>query len=636
MLRASFLRRLYLGYVALILFTVVAVGITMTRQIEESSLREVRRSLETAAVVLREWAQPALLHARQGDAAELDLLRQRIIRLTAPNETRLTVILPDGTVLADSHEDPRVMENHADRPELIQAGAEGYGSSTRVSPTLGVPMMYVALRVEGRPVADEDARVLGFVRSALPLDTIDARLQALRESILGSAVASSIFALVLGFVLARRFTRPLREIIGSIRAISRGELDRTIPVRGRDEFGTLARAFNAMRERIREHHDTILSDRNKILAILAAMTEGVIAVDEREEVVHLNDAAGEMFGLDPSDAIGRALPSVIQLPELLRAIEATLRGEEGRHGEIELQRGMARVKMQLQTSGLRNRDGRTVGAVVVLHDVTEIRRLEEVRTDFISNVSHELKTPLAAIKGLVESILEDEEMPDDTRRRFLGRVQRQANRLNSLVIDLLSLSRLEREQDAMFEDESLDLRRAVLDGIEAQRPHAESKGLRVEVDVQDGPVRVVADHEAIRQIVDNLLSNAIRYTPAGGAVMVRLRGDGEEATLEIEDTGVGIDPVHHERIFERFYRVDKARSRELGGTGLGLAIVKHVVRRLGGSIGLDSEVGKGSHFTIQLPQASGAEADAPTAEPGVGTEDGPADLSPSPGAGRTD
>jgi len=250
--------------------------------------------------------------------------------------------------------------------------------------------------------------------------------------------------------------------------------------------------------------------------------------------------------------------------------------------------------------------------VIVLHDVTEIRRLEEVRSDFVSNVSHELKTPLAAIKGLVESILEDEEMPEPIRRRFLARVQRQADRLNSLVVDLLSLSRLERELDAGAES-VVELRRAVLDCVETQRPAAEQKGLHLHLDLVDEDVRVAADAESVRQIVDNLLSNAIRYTAADGHVTLRLSHDDDEARLEIEDTGVGIDPAHHERIFERFYRVDKARSRELGGTGLGLAIVKHVVRRLGGSIGLDSEVGRGSTFTIEIPlSSSGDDSVSPT------------------------
>jgi len=597
-IRASFLRRLYLGYVALILFTITVTGVLVGHRIQQSSLEEMQRSLDTAATVLREWSRPALIHPEDAGPLRVADFALRVRDLTPANETRLTVMAVDGTVLADSREDPSVMENHATRPEVIQALAEGRGRSTRKSNTLGIKMMYVAMAVTDR--TDEDA-VIGVVRTALPLDTVDRRLASLRDSIFLSALFASLIALGLGFVLARRFTRPLREIIASIRAISRGELDRSIGVESRDEFGTLARAFNAMRTRLREHNDTITADRNKILAILSAMTEGVIAVDRSEEIVHLNAAAGRMFQVDPPDAIGRRLGEVIQHPKLQYAVSRTFESGDGRHGEIQLNTGMNAVIMELQSSGLRDRDGEAVGAVVVLHDVTEIRRLEEVRSDFVSNVSHELKTPLAAIKGLVESILEDEEMPETIRRRFLARVQRQADRLNSLVVDLLSLSRLEREAEVAEEETSVDLRRAVLECIETLRPAAEQKKLNVHIDLLDEELRVPADHEAVRQIVDNLLSNAIRYTPADGDVTLRLARRDGEALLEIEDTGVGIDPSHHERIFERFYRVDKARSRELGGTGLGLAIVKHVVRRLGGSIGLDSEVGKGSVFTIEIP-----------------------------------
>ena len=627
MIRGSFLGRLYIGYVALIIFTVSVVGSLMARRIEDSSILEMQRSLETVAIVLQEWARPVLLEVQSGGPAAATDLRIRMDRLTQPHETRLTVILPDGLVLADTHQDPDVMENHAVRPEIVEAQARGRGTSTRVSPSIDVNMMYLALQVRGRLAPDQPEVVLGYVRSALPMDTVALRMRGLRDAIVLSAVGASLLALLLGYVLARRFTRPLRQIIGSTRAISRGDLDRSVEVHSHDEFGTLARAFNSMRQRIRENTDTILADRNKILAILGAMSEGVIAVDEREEVVHLNAAAGDMFRIEPSEAIGRRLSEVIQLPDLIRTIQTTLQGLDGRQGEIRLQRGMSQALIELQSSGLHDRDGQAVGAVIVLRDITEIRRLEEVRSDFISNVSHELKTPLAAIKGLVESILEDDDMPDETRRRFLVRVQRQANRLNSLVIDLLSLSRLEREAAAPLEIESIDVRRAVLDSIESQRLSAENKGLNLIHELVEEPVRVAADWESVRQIVDNLLSNAIRYTPSGGTVTVRLDTDPREVSIEIQDTGMGIDPVHHERIFERFYRVDKARSRELGGTGLGLAIVKHIVRRLGGSIALDSEVGKGSCFSIQLPLVvdAGIEvaheptltpaSDAPTTDP---------------------
>ncbi len=610
MLRASFLRRLYLGYVALILLTITVTGVLVGSRIQESTLEEMQRSLKTAATVLREWTRPALASSAAGEAVDLQTIADRLRDLTAPNETRLTVMLADGRVVGDSHEDPTVMENHADRPEVLEARRHGVGQATRRSDTLDVEMMYVAVAVRDPERGDE---LVGFCRTALPLDTVDRRLATLRDSTVLSALAASLLALVLGWVLARRFTRPLREIISSIRAISRGELDRSIEVRSRDEFGTLARAFEAMRTRIREHNDTITADRNKILAILSAMTEGVIAVDRSEEVVHLNAAAGRMFGIDPPDAIGRHMTEVVQIPELQEAVRSTFEGVDGKQGEIHLQTGMSSVILELQSSGLRDRDGEIIGVVIVLHDVTEIRRLEEVRSDFVSNVSHELKTPLAAIKGLVESILEDEEMPEPIRRRFLGRVQRQADRLNSLVVDLLSLSRLERELDVRAEG-TVELRRAVLDCVETQRPAAEQKGLHLHLDLVDEDVRIVADAESVRQIVDNLLSNAIRYTPADGHVTLRLGRDDDEARLEVEDTGVGIDPSHHERIFERFYRVDKARSRELGGTGLGLAIVKHVVRRLGGSIGLDSEVGRGSTFTIEVPLAKSGEGDPAPAE----------------------
>jgi two-component system phosphate regulon sensor histidine kinase PhoR len=254
----------------------------------------------------------------------------------------------------------------------------------------------------------------------------------------------------------------------------------------------------------------------------------------------------------------------------------------------------------LQASPLRDAAGELSGAVLVLHDVTELRHLEEVRRDFVANVSHEVKTPLTAIRGMVETILEDPSMDEPTRNRFLERVRSQAGRLSALVTDLLTLSRVERREEAP-EKGTLDLRGPVRESFEQQTSEGEDKGLSMEIETPDSPVPVFGDMEALRQAVDNLLSNAVRYTPSEGRIWVRLRTEGEFAVVEVQDTGIGIEPRHQERVFERFYRVDKARSRELGGTGLGLSIVKHITIAHEGSVSLESAPGQGSTFRIRLP-----------------------------------
>ncbi|UCG89064.1 MAG: hypothetical protein JSW71_11205 [Gemmatimonadota bacterium] len=256
--------------------------------------------------------------------------------------------------------------------------------------------------------------------------------------------------------------------------------------------------------------------------------------------------------------------------------------------------------VQLHTAPLQNAQGDLVGAVLVLHEVTELRRLETVRQDFVANVSHELKTPITAIRGLIDTIVEDGQMPNETRTRFLGKIQDQAMRLSLLVTDLLTLARLE-SADGLLTAEPLDMRESVRGSLSQFTASAEEQGIELVRDLPNTPVRIVGEHEALELVVNNLLDNALKYTPKGGRVWVRLDTDERSAILEVEDTGIGIAREHHTRIFERFYRVDKARSRELGGTGLGLAIVKHVCRTLGGSISVESEEGRGSTFRVVFP-----------------------------------
>jgi two-component system phosphate regulon sensor histidine kinase PhoR len=277
------------------------------------------------------------------------------------------------------------------------------------------------------------------------------------------------------------------------------------------------------------------------------------------------------------------------------------------NGELRL-RGGDGPAIEMHAGPLTGGRGEVVGAVLVLNDVSELRRLEAIRRDFVANVSHELKTPLTAIRGLVETILDDPEMPVDVRQRFLERIEEQTQRLSTLVTDLLTLSRLESESSRR-EREVVDFRGVVDSSVRRLRGVAEGKGIHLETAFDGDALWVLGDEEQLRQMVDNLVDNAVKYTPEGGRVAVRLRAATEEGTgqteclLEVDDTGIGIEPRHQERIFERFYRVDKARSRELGGTGLGLSIVKHIAKDTGGSVSLESRPGLGSTFRVRLPLA---------------------------------
>jgi two-component system phosphate regulon sensor histidine kinase PhoR len=595
MLRAGFLWRLYAGYVALIVLLAVLVGVLIGRGTRTSSLDEIERSLRTDATILREMARPTLSALARGEPVPGDI-PQVLASLPPEVETRLTVVLPDGRVLADSKEDPANMENHARRPEFMAARAAGEGQATRHSRTLGVDMMYLALPVM------EHGEFLGLVRASLSLANVDARLGEVRTKVVLAAVISALVALLGGFFFARRITYPLRSLTAAAQSIAQGDYELPLRMANTGEIATLTAAFKTMREQLQEHVDTIEGDRNKILAILAAMKEGVVAIDASERIVHMNEAAGTTMGVEAAGCLGQRFWEVLRSPEACDLLDRTLKTAQGLQSEIRISGTVKDRHIELQTSVLVDAEGEMSGAVLVLHDVSELRRLEGIRSDFISNVSHELKTPVAAVRGLVESILDDPDMDEQTRTRFLERAETQSNRLSSIVSDLLSLSAIEARKE--LPRHPVALQAVVRQSIAGQVSEAEEKGLHLHAQLANAPITVLGETEDLRQVVDNLLSNAIRYTPEGGRIWVRLRAEDTRAVIEVEDTGIGIEPVHKERIFERFYRADKARSRELGGTGLGLAIVKHIVAGMGGTIEVDSVPSEGSTFRVIFPLAA--------------------------------
>lgn len=584
MLRSRFLWKLYGIYAFLILLTVAIVGTLVGQRIEREALEQTERQLLSEALLLRELA-----------ASEPTLLQRTLRSLGSGATTRFTVIAADGTVVADSHHDPARMDNHGGRPEILELAENEIGKATRHSRTLGDMRMYLALRV------DPERPELGYARTSLPLIEVQERRAGLRRLvILGTAIAA-LLALALSFLFARRITRPLMALTEAADRMAQGRGELELDVHSSDEIGRLARAFDSMSRQLRWQLATITSDRNQLTAILASMAEGVVAVDRNERVVHMNNIAGDLLGLKPEKVRGRPIWEVTRIPEISEALAETMGAAPSVERAIRLPGPNDRI-LQLRGTPLRDGDGALAGAVLVIDDVTQLRRLETMRRDFVANVSHELKTPVTAIRGFVETLLDDPEVPAATRRRFLERVRIQGERMSRLVSDLLSLSRLEAETGAL-ELHPLDLRETALDSFQALRPNGEAKELQLEVALPDEPVVVMAEEEVLRQAFSNLVDNAIKYTPRGGRVSLRLECKGDHVLVEVQDNGPGIDLRHQGRIFERFYRVDKARSRELGGTGLGLAIVKHVVRVLGGTVTLDSTPGRGTIFRILLPKA---------------------------------
>ncbi len=411
----------------------------------------------------------------------------------------------------------------------------------------------------------------------------------------------------LGWALAR-CRAVARELERSLVALGEGRPVRPTRTRATGPMGRLTRAFDAVIPRVEERIGRLGRDVDQLRVVLGGMAEGVIAIDSRRRLLFANKSADLLFGLGPM-AVGRLVPELIRSPQIQEAVDATLAGPDSYRGEIALPgremlpRSLPRV---LAVHGALLPGPSPSGAVLVFHDVTELRRLERMRQDFVANVSHELKTPLASIKAYTETLLDWALHDEAVNVRFLNRIEEQADRLDQLILDLLSLARLESGHE-VFHHGPLAVSAVVEACVETHQGRAQAKGLAISLDL--GPVDertlIVADEEAVHQILDNLIDNAIKYTPEGGWIRVGGSLTDDSVALAVADSGIGIPRDDLPRIFERFYRVDKARSREMGGTGLGLSIVKHVIQSIGGQITVESRVGEGTRFEVRFPRFRG-------------------------------
>lgn len=411
-------------------------------------------------------------------------------------------------------------------------------------------------------------------------------------------------ALVIVTLVAYRSKRTLAKLERGMAALGSGRPTRLITPSYPCLAGRLTRLFNVVAPKLEARIALQEQDRQQLRAVLGGMSEGVIAIDARRRLLFANASANQLFGID-ADSVGRLIPELIRSTQVQGAVEATLSSPTPYQGEVTLatRESVLRVHSRILAVYGTPLPGPPPGAVLVFHDVTELRRLERMRQDFVANASHELKTPLASIKAYTETLLDWALKDEAVNVRFLERIDEQAERLNQLILDMLSLARLETGQE-VFEHGPLPLAPMIEACLNSHRDRADAKGLNLSLELRelDGQTEVKADEEAIRQIFDNLVDNAIKYTPEGGSVRVSCRQTGEAIVVEVADSGIGIPRDELSRVFERFYRVDKARSRELGGTGLGLSIVKHLVQSLDGQVSVVSRLGAGSCFTVQLPR----------------------------------
>jgi len=508
--------------------------------------------------------------------------------------TRITVIEPSGLVLGDSKTDPDRMENHSQRPEVRAALKGETGVYQRFSPTLEFPMLYVAVPVM------YDGKVKAVLRLSEPLQQIKKHVNQFYMNV-GIASATALLLIALASMsIARTLSKPIMEMKNGAERIAGGDLGFRLRIPEIEEMRGLAQALNTMAESLGERIRTITSQKNELDAILSGMSEGVLATDVNEKIITINPAAAELLAISADNAKGKWIHDIIRNSTLQKFLQDILKDGSMLETSFTFKDRTGERYVDAKGKILGLPESSPEGIIMVLHDVTRLKRQETVRKEFVANVSHELRTPLTSIKGFVETILNGEYcLPPDVQN-FLGIISRKTDRLCSIVDDLLTLSAIESE----YEQQEIQLAptsiKKVLEGaIRTCFAKAEIKKISFDINCEDN-VEAVTNADLLEQAVSNLVDNAVKYSPEGKRVSIKGEKTGEELVISVTDEGIGIPQEHHQRIFERFYRVDKARSRSIGGTGLGLSIVKNICSSLGGKVTVESEVGKGSTFRIIL------------------------------------
>ena len=586
--KRQLLWQLYPSYVLITVISLVAVTWYASSSLRHFFLERAGADLEARAYF---FESRIMEHLDPLDEKAVDSLCKQIGNRAS---TRITVILPSGKVIGDTEKDPAGMDNHVDRPEIIGALTGSFGKSTRYSRTLDKDMMYVGIPLR------RNGQIAAVIRTSVPVNAIDETIKNIQIKIALGGLIIAIFAAALSLLVSRRLTLPIEQIRRWAESIARGEFQFRPPDAGSEEIEALSEAMNRMAVELQDRIDTVMRQRNEMEAVLSSMVEGVIAVDTEERIISMNHAAAGMFRCDPSEAQGRSIQEVVRNTFLHHFLKETLSSQEPVEKDIVLSSGVERF-LNAHGTVLRDSEGNQIGALIVLNDVTRIRSLENIRREFVANVSHEIKTPITAIKGFVETLRDGAVKNTEDTERFLGIIDRHVDRLEAIIEDLLRLSRI--EQEAEREEIVLSegrIREVLENAIRACDLKAVARKIRIKLSC-DEDIAVKINPPLLEQAVVNLLDNAIKYSDEDSVIQVEVEQADKEIIISVHDQGCGIEKEHLQRLFERFYRVDKARSRQLGGTGLGLAIVKHITQAHRGRVSVNSALGKGSTFAIHLP-----------------------------------
>ncbi|MGM0500869.1 MAG: two-component system histidine kinase PnpS [Bacillota bacterium] len=511
------------------------------------------------------------------------------------SETRITIIAADGRVLADSHHEIEKMDNHRNRPEVVQAiRSEISGNEIRYSDTIEEEMLYYAVPIKNK------GELIGILRTARPIKFIRSVLIEDIKSYLFFFLILAVITILLGWRLTYTIVKPLETVTETAEKISEGDLSERIPVRRyNSEIEKLARMFNLMADELEDKIIEISQEKNKIEAILESMVDGVIAVDKNGEISLINTAARRIFNIEAEEIKGKNLITTLFNHRIDMYLQRAFDTKESIKREIKYKNPEPKI-IQATFIPLLDEKQNISGGVIVLTDITELRKLETVRNDFVANVSHELRTPLTSIVGYLDTLLESNVEDPEIRNRFLKIIKEETDRLSILIKDLLNLSKIESQSFDLKPDDFSEVLDKVVNLL---RKNAEDKNINLKIEIDDKLPPVYMVREQIKQVLINLIDNAIKYTPAGGEIEITVEEEADKVYFSVKDNGIGIPEADQERIFERFYRVDKARSRSFGGTGIGLSIVRNIVKQHGSNIQVKSREGVGSEFFFYLKTA---------------------------------
>jgi len=580
--------QLFPSYLLIILIALLFITCYSTYSLKRFYQEQTIRDLKAKAYLVENQLEQAFYSS---DSKAIDELCKKMAGDIA---LRITVILPNGKVIGDSDEAPETMDNHHDRPEVTTAFSGEAGSAIRFSHTLNQEMVYVAL-----PVFINNKTAF-FIRTSMPLMYLQKALKKVYLEIIFTGLVIAIITGLLCYRVSKSISKPLEQLEEGAKLFAKGDLKSRLPEFKTREIENLARTMNMMAAQLDERIQEIIRQNKQQKVVLCNMKEGIIAVDTEQKLLKINNSAAKMFNIEIEEAKGKKISELIDNEDFLHFIEEASINNKTLEDSIIMQKDREQF-IQIYSSPIYDEKNFRTSTLIVLNDITRIKKLENIRRDFVANVSHELRTPITSIKGFVETLLDGDLNEPEETKSFLQIIKKHVSRLNAIIEDLLSISRLEQGSDtASIPLEKVSLKNVLKSAVQTSEMRINTKNIGIKLDCPDD-IEINARPSLIEQAVINLINNAVNYSEEGSFIEV----EGEKAyggvIIKVRDHGCGIAKEHLSRIFERFYRVDKARSRKLGGTGLGLAIVKHIASTHGGNVRVESEIGQGSTFYLQIP-----------------------------------